>query len=505
MEIHKSKICEMIESKVPFSGGVFLKEAIYSVKRQSLLLEFVTKETVTASQKEALKTALDEILPSYIRQTDFTLKRSYFDGEILKNEIKDYLLSKHKSVSSCVTVQKISISEEVCIVILFVDPLVKDYADRERLNFLISDHLENNFFEHFEVNLNFSQVVESKEIKEKVTAYKPQTASRKIQVADRVVLIGKEIEGDPAYIIDAENPQPEVVLCGILKFFSVRETQKGKPMARFVLSDFTSTLPCLHFAAESSREKLTKLSDGVEVLVSGELKDDERSGLTLFVKSISLCTLPKNFTPEPLPSKPAFPDYINIFPKKFETAKQQDLFQVQAAKTSQRLLSSEFVAFDLETTGIAFDLDSIVEIAAVKIKDGKIVESFETFVNPKRKIPPAATAVNNITDDMVQGAPEFKDVLPDFYKFTRGTELIAHNIDFDIRFVQFFAKKQGYFFENKLNDTLAIAREKLKGLHNYKLETVAAHLKIDPGDKHRALSDTLTCAEAFIKIMNTEE
>jgi len=220
------------------------------------------------------------------------------------------------------------------------------------------------------------------------------------------------------------------------------------------------------------------------------------------VRAVTLCELPKDFKPAPLPEVPPSESYTKIFPQKLELAVQQDLFAAPERSPSKFFEGREFVAFDLETTGTNYDLDAIVEIAAVRIVDGKPQESFHTLVNPGRPIPAAATNVNNITDDMVADAPAFSEVVSDFYKFAHGTELVAHNIDFDIKFMRFAAKPYGYTFENRLHDTLSLARQKLKGLSNYKLETVAAHFGVDPGDKHRALSDTLTCAEVFMRIHN---
>ena len=144
------------------------------------------------------------------------------------------------------------------------------------------------------------------------------------------------------------------------------------------------------------------------------------------------------------------------------------------------LLEHTYVVFDTETTGLNYDLDKIIEIAAVKVVGGKLVESFTTLINPERSVPEAAQKVNNITDEMLYGKPLFKD----------------------IKFVQYAAKKEGYFFENPLNDTMLLSRELLKGLANHRQETVAEYFGVETGQKHRALDDTIACAEIFVKLMN---
>jgi DNA polymerase III subunit epsilon len=159
----------------------------------------------------------------------------------------------------------------------------------------------------------------------------------------------------------------------------------------------------------------------------------------------------------------------------------------------------KFIAFDLETTGIVAGADQIVEIGAVRFVDGQPHDMFVTLVNPRKMIPPAASAVNNITDEMVAGKPFIEDLLPAFAEFCADDPLIAHNASFDAQFLTADIKKHETPAPfGVVLDTLQIARKVLPGLPNYKLGTLVQHLKIAPtGNYHRAQADAIACGFLF--------
>lgn len=132
--------------------------------------------------------------------------------------------------------------------------------------------------------------------------------------------------------------------------------------------------------------------------------------------------------------------------------------------------------------------------------NGKITETFSTFVNPLVPIPEKITQLTHITDDMVKDAPIIEDVLMDFYKFCYNSSIVAHNIDFDFKFLRFNARKIGVTFKNTQYDTLILAREHIKGLKNYKLGTICEYLNVPLVDAHRAVNDCLATAKVFIKL-----
>lgn len=161
-----------------------------------------------------------------------------------------------------------------------------------------------------------------------------------------------------------------------------------------------------------------------------------------------------------------------------------------------------FIAFDLETTGTVPGVDRIVEIGAVKYENGQPIATFSTLVDPRRSIPPGASAVNGITDDMVAGKPFIENILESFAEFCGDSIMVAHNAPFDSQFLSADIKR----FESLspagiVLDTLPMARKVFPGLANYKLGTLVQHLKIDSGTFHRAEEDASYCGQLFIKIV----
>lgn len=151
----------------------------------------------------------------------------------------------------------------------------------------------------------------------------------------------------------------------------------------------------------------------------------------------------------------------------------------------------DYVVFDLETTGVNPEKDSIIEISAVKVCNGEIAGEYSTLVNPGCHIPAAATAVNGIRDDMVADAPGTGEAMEGFLEFIGDSILVGHNIHtFDMNFAYDAAlgalgKKLG----NDYIDTLYMARSCLPGLAHYRLTDISEHFHIATEGAHRALND----------------
>lgn len=151
----------------------------------------------------------------------------------------------------------------------------------------------------------------------------------------------------------------------------------------------------------------------------------------------------------------------------------------------------DYVIFDLETTGISPNYDEVIEISALKVKGGEVVDEFNTLVNPGRKIPFGATKVNGITNAMVAEAPAFSHVLAEFLDFAEGLVLVGHNIArFDMKFI--WRDAEQYFGEipqNNYVDTLQVARKHLPKMEHHRLVDLAEHYGISSEGAHRALND----------------
>lgn len=159
--------------------------------------------------------------------------------------------------------------------------------------------------------------------------------------------------------------------------------------------------------------------------------------------------------------------------------------------TQKTKYTPDYVVFDLETTGISRVYDEVVEISAVKVRGGKVVDEFSTLVNPGRHIPSGASQVNGITDQMVAYAPRFVKVLQEFLDFTEGYPLVGHNIaSFDMKFICRDAEKYyGSVPVNDYVDTLPLARKHLPNLSHHKLTDLASYYGLTTDGAHRALND----------------
>ncbi|MBQ8598831.1 MAG: PolC-type DNA polymerase III, partial [Oscillospiraceae bacterium] len=168
-----------------------------------------------------------------------------------------------------------------------------------------------------------------------------------------------------------------------------------------------------------------------------------------------------------------------------------------------RPFSGEFIVFDLETTGLSASSERITEIGAVRVRDGNVLESFNTFVNPEKAIPVNITELTGITDAMVKDAPKEKEAMEQFRDFIGDNAiLIAHNADFDCGFLRQAYNRCGFSFGNTYIDTVAMARAMFPNLKNHKLNTVAEYLKCGDFNHHRACDDAAVLAKIFIKMMD---
>ncbi|MBQ6855801.1 MAG: PolC-type DNA polymerase III, partial [Lachnospiraceae bacterium] len=164
-------------------------------------------------------------------------------------------------------------------------------------------------------------------------------------------------------------------------------------------------------------------------------------------------------------------------------------------------LDSTYVVFDIETTGFSPTKNKIIEIGAVKVENGKIVDRFNEFVNPDVPIPFEIERLTGINDSMVMGAPKIDVILPKFLEFVGDAALVAHNASFDVSFIGHNAGVLGLKFYPTVLDTVTLARVLLPNLNRYKLDTVAKALNISLENHHRAVDDAEATANIFVKFI----
>ena len=167
-----------------------------------------------------------------------------------------------------------------------------------------------------------------------------------------------------------------------------------------------------------------------------------------------------------------------------------------------RTPQDEVIVFDVETTGLSASKDRLTEIGAVKIRGMRIVDSFNTFVDPERHIPEKITELTGITDEMVAGAPKEKDAVEQFFAFCgENPVLIAHNADFDCAFMRNVMARQGLSHPFVKLDTLVMCRVMLPQMARHKLDQVAKQLKLGKFEHHRASDDAYMLAKIYLTLM----
>lgn len=362
-----------------------------------------------------------------------------------------------------------------------------------------------------EVDVESTLLHLDKERERTVDAYLSQP-ERKIILEDKRNLIGKLPSISPQYIIDVVSTNDRVVVCGKFANLNQREAKnKNMTICKFTLQDFSGTINVVYFAKnEKDLASLLSIYSGDEVVVSGRAQVNSYDGkLELLASSIAICKIAdqqyklNEFKPVP-------PEYVKVSPMPFETNTQTDVFKNEE-DIPNALKGKCYVIFDLETTGLQCQVDKIIEIGAVKLINGQIVETFTTLINPQTPIPHRITELNNITDDMVRDKPIFAEVCGDFYKFTHGATLVAHNISFDHTFLEYYARPCGYLFNNILLDTWLMSKKYFEKQpsksrpKDEKLETLAKYFNFELGDFHRAMYDSLVATKLFVKLLTMDE
>ena len=367
------------------------------------------------------------------------------------------------------------------------------------------------------------------------------------------VLYGRDFDEESVEIEKIEGEIGEVVIRGKILATDVRELRSGNSLFIFSISDFTDTISVKVFAREESLEDLkTATKAGQFVRLKGVANIDRFDGeLTIgSVVGIKKC---EDFTTKRVDNAPvkrvelhchtkmsdmdgvsevkdlikrakqwgmdamAVTDHgcVQSFPDANHSVERGDNFKVLygvegylvddmkelVENGAGQSLDHTCVVFDIETTGFSPLKNRIIEIGAVRVEEGRIVDKFSSFVNPDVPIPFEIEKLTGINDNMVLDAPKIDRVLPEFLEFCRGAVMVAHNAGFDISFIKENARQQGLEFNPTVLDTVSLARVLLPNLNRFKLDTVAQELKINLANHHRAVDDAGATAEIFVRFI----
>lgn len=395
------------------------------------------------------------------------------------------------------------------------------------------------------------EVKEHKETKEWKEA--PPKMRRKAAPLDPEVFYGRECEGEISRIEELTDEVGEVVIHGKLLNIEMREIRMEKTIVMFDMTDFTDTITVKIFVPnEELGDVLAKLKKGNFYKVKGMAlfdKFDKEIGITS-VKGIkpgydftekrmdtseekrvelhlhtmmsdmdSVVDIKKMIDRAKSWGMPAvaITDHgcLQAFPIANHCISKDEPFKViygveayfvddlkeMVIHSHNQSLQESYVVFDIETTGFSPKHNRIIEIGAVKVVEGKIVDQFSEFVNPQVPIPYQIEKLTGINDRMVMEAETIDVILPRFLEFCEGSVMVAHNADFDMSFIFSNAEQLGYVINPTILDTVAMARVLMPQLGNYKLNNVAKHLGVNLENHHRAVDDATCTGEIFVKFI----
>ncbi len=379
------------------------------------------------------------------------------------------------------------------------------FASLDAMKKAVTGALEKSFCE--EVS---GECVEKKEVKKAEVTRRNETAdfkaeARTFPIRDFKALTGDYEQDEAVYISDIEYADGDFCICGVLSDFQEKSyvstrTGEARKFYIFSVSDPTGTCETKIFPTVRMLDDIASLRDGDSVVCSGK-NELYRGRWDFKTDRIDFGKVPSDFSPKRRKSRPAPRDYVCVRPESYSDLSQGNMFGEKKSSGPK----GTYVVFDLETTGLnsyslSGTMDDIIELGACKIVDGTICERLSTYVKPTKEITREITDLTGITPDMVSDAPEIGDVMADFFLFTRGATLVGHNvIGFDWKFIDFYAQREGYVFDNEIVDTLQLAKSSLPSLKNYKLATVAGAFGIE-FTPHRAVDDALATAKVFLNL-----
>lgn len=503
-----SVILDKINNLAVQNGKIALSHGEIYKAEKSLKLYFLCDFNMTNELSEMIRSLVKAEVPTSVETVEVNFEKIIADKNFVVESIRRYLSSSHKAIVDSIDYEKISVNKVgyMVTVLIPVGDMVREYISSKNIADEIEAELNNSFVEDFKVNVVGSggnEVDNGADLTKGSRAAAIYHRERRTFEVDEVAkLFNDDSEKTCTYISDTKNFIGTAYVAGVITRIEERMTKAvdentpGKPYFIIEINDRTASLTGRLFSTKTNLPKIQKLAVGSEIIARGDFA--KRGDYVNFTyRSVNLCVFPKNFVPKEREKRPCPSEYSLIFPKPLEVDFQDNFLEVKTIP--ECFIGRTFVIFDLETTGIDFN-DKITEIGAVKMIDGVVTEYFSTLVNPGIPIPKEVVDLTGITDDMVKDAPDFDEVCPDFYKFCYGATLVAHNIDFDSRFIKKQGEEVDFHFDNPLMDTLALARENIFGVSNYKLNTLCDKFGI-VFRHHRAYSDAYATSQLFIEII----
>ncbi|WP_042223740.1 PolC-type DNA polymerase III [Oceanobacillus manasiensis] len=385
------------------------------------------------------------------------------------------------------------------------------------------------------------KAMEDQKLVLKTVQEKEKRDTQKIQQDNRPLTLGYKIQDEPLQIQEIQDEERRVTIQGYIFDVDIRKLRSGRSLLIIKATDYTDSLQIKMFSkGDEDAEKFETVKKGMWIKARGSIQTDMYTNeLAMMANDIheikvetrmddapedkrrvelhahsTMSQMDAVVSPSNLIAQAAkwghkavaITDHAGVqgFPDAHAAGQKNGikvLYGVEAnlvddgvpiAYNEQDidLASANYIVFDVETTGLSAVYDTIIELAAVKVCNGEIVDRFESFANPHHPLSQTTTDLTGITDDMVKDAPEVSTVLKDFHKWMGKDILVAHNASFDMGFLNQGFKRIDYpKAENAVMDTLELARFLFPELKNHRLNTLCKHLDIELTQHHRAIYD----------------
>jgi len=365
--------------------------------------------------------------------------------------------------------------------------------------------------------------------------------------------LGRSINSPLTKLVEIVDEMRRVAVQGRVFSADTRTLPSGRTLVQFNITDDTSSISAKLFCnSDKQLEALKSLEDGVHLRIQGQVQFDTfAKELVFMVQDMMPIEAPKRLdeaeqkrvelhlhtTMSALDGVTTFEKYVKQaakwghkaialtdhgvvqeFPHAYDLGQKHGVkvllgveayvvddgspiaYRVQDVRLDDNL---SYVVFDTETTGLNAREDTLIEIAAVKVQGGKVIDTFSTLIDPERGVSAKITEITGINSDMLIGQPKLEKALNDFRSYADGCVLVAHNAEFDVGFLSQCALRIGMdVWTQPVIDTLSLARALYPGEKNYRLKTLTQKFGVVLINHHRALADAEATSEVFQKMLN---
>ncbi|HZJ83889.1 MAG TPA: PolC-type DNA polymerase III, partial [Clostridia bacterium] len=556
-----------MENKQSFKDWTLKKTRVYVKERKwELLIE--TPNYIDYKTRTRLEETLKERVPSIYDVEliiDYPNKKEWFYDHFnvvwkdIKANIKKDLPSCLRWLSHCSAEIK-----EQRILLTFDNPMILRLLKEKALD----KYIQNWIKESFDIKCKVGFLVNKEDIevhKEEYIVNKQQEDSSFIKDAIKNniesnnkktksnIVLGRSFKGESVPIDEIREDSGKVIVKGQVFDIETRETRSGKIILKIEITDFISSITLKIFSDKDKASKITNsimkgdwvrargectydkyqrevvlfFSDLLKVASEGREDEEPQKRIELHLHT-QMSAMDAVSSVDSLVARAAkwghpaiaITDHgvLQSFPNAYAAGKKHGIKIIYGLEAylindcKPMVLNGNYLDFnqsivvlDIETTGLDAKRDRITEIGAIKVKNKKVVDSFQTFVNPEVSIPYKITGLTGITDDMVKHAPLIPQALELFKDFCGDSALAAHNAPFDMGFIRNNAKSIGWEINNPILDTLTLSRELIQDLKRHRLNQVAKYFGVKLENHHRAQDDALATAKILIKLIQMLE